>query len=66
MLARLEKSMYFCKKYCDMNEDTKILKMPLGIQSFEEIRNGSYIYVDKTDYVWKIANGKKFKAHPTF
>jgi len=49
-----------------MNEDTKILKLPLSIQSFEEIRNGGYVYVDKTDYVWKIANGKKFKAHPTF
>jgi len=43
-----------------MNEETKILKMPLSIQSFEEIRNGGYIYVDKTDYVWKIANGKKY------
>ena len=43
-----------------MNEDTKILKLPLSIQSFEEIRNGGYVYVDKTDYVWKIANGKKF------
>jgi len=43
-----------------MNEETKILKMPKGIQSFEEIRNGGYIYVDKTDYVWKIANGNKY------
>ena len=24
-------------------------KMPLGIQDFEEMRRGDYLYVDKTD-----------------
>ncbi len=33
--------------------------LPVGIQSFEEIRKGGYIYVDKTDIVWKLANGAK-------
>lgn len=28
---------------------------PIGIQSFEKIRQGGYIYVDKTDLIYKIA-----------
>lgn len=35
-------------------------RMPTGIQSFEEVRTENYLYVDKTDLVWKIANGEKF------
>lgn len=34
-------------------------KLPLGIQNFEELRKGGYLYVDKTDMVWQIANGDK-------
>ena len=28
---------------------------PIGIQSFEKIRQGGYVYVDKTDLIYKIA-----------
>lgn len=35
-------------------------KLPLGIQDFEELRRGGYLYVDKTDMLWKIANGNKY------
>ena len=36
-------------------------RLPVGIQSFEEIRKGEYLYVDKTDIVWQLANrGKKY------
>ncbi|MCH5310657.1 MAG: AAA family ATPase [Prevotella sp.] len=35
-------------------------RLPLGIQSFEMLRNEGYVYVDKTDLVWKIANGGMF------
>ena len=35
-------------------------KLPLGIQDFEELRKGNYLYVDKTDMIWKIANGDKY------
>lgn len=35
-------------------------KLPLGIQDFEELRKGGYLYVDKTDMLWKIANGDKY------
>ena len=35
-------------------------KLPLGIQNFEELRKGGYLYADKTDMVWQIANGDKY------
>ena len=36
-------------------------KLPVGIQSFEKIRKGGYLYVDKTDIIWHLANrGKKY------
>lgn len=35
-------------------------KLPEGLSTFEEIRRGGYLYVDKTDIVWKIVNGTKF------
>lgn len=35
-------------------------RLPAGIQSFEEIREGGYLYVDKTDLVWQLAHGDKF------
>ena len=31
-------------------------KLPVGIQSFNVIREEGYRYVDKTDMVWKLAN----------
>ena len=35
-------------------------RMPEGIQSFEELIHDGYVYVDKTDLVWQLANGRKF------
>lgn len=35
-------------------------RMPLGIQSFKEMREDGYVYVDKTDIVWRMAHGSKF------
>lgn len=36
-------------------------KLPIGIQTFEDIRNDGYLYVDKTALMWTIANiGKPF------
>jgi hypothetical protein len=34
-------------------------KMPIGIQDFETIRTGNYVYVDKTAYVYKLASEGK-------
>ena len=30
-------------------------KLPIGIQSFEKLREGGFLYVDKTDYVYRLA-----------
>ncbi len=29
-------------------------KLPIGIQTFEKLREGGYLYVDKTAFVWKM------------
>ena len=41
--------------------EIKDRKLPVGIQSFEKIRKDGYLYVDKTDIIWQLANrGKKY------
>lgn len=30
-------------------------KLPIGIQTFEKLRKEDYLYVDKTEFVWKMA-----------
>ena len=30
------------------------MKYPIGIQSFEQIRNDGYVYVDKTDLIYQL------------
>lgn len=36
-------------------------RLPTGIQSFQVIRKNGYIYVDKTNLIWQLANyGKKY------
>ena len=41
--------------------ETNNRRFPVGIQSFEEIRKEGYLYVDKTDIIWQVANeGKKY------
>ena len=39
-----------------MMTDMNGRRLPVGIQSFEKIREEKYLYVDKTDLVWKLAN----------
>lgn len=36
--------------------DSILRKLPIGIQTFEKIREGDYLYVDKTAYVWKMVS----------
>ena len=31
-------------------------RYPVGIQTFSRIREGGYIYVDKTDLMWQAQN----------
>lgn len=35
-------------------------RYPVGIQTFSEIRKGGYVYVDKTDLVWKLTHDAKY------
>ena len=49
------------KQRLEIMIETNDRKLPVGIQSFEEIRKGGYLYVDKTDIIWQLANrGKKY------
>lgn len=34
-------------------------KLPIGVQTFENIRNDNYLYVDKTAFVWRMVNQGK-------
>lgn len=40
---------------CFMNRH----KLPVGMQDFEDIRTKNFLYVDKTEYVWKLVNSSK-------
>ena len=33
-----------------------IRKMPIGVQSFEVLRKESFVYVDKTELIWRLVN----------
>ncbi len=35
-------------------------RYPVGIQTFSEIIQGGYVYVDKTDLMWQLQNASKF------
>ncbi|MDO4806269.1 MAG: AAA family ATPase, partial [Coriobacteriales bacterium] len=34
-------------------------KLPIGIQSFSDVRGDGYVYVDKTEYIYRMANEGK-------
>ncbi|UTC75479.1 ATP-binding protein [Treponema sp. OMZ 792] len=34
-------------------------KMPIGVQSFEVIRKENFVYIDKTELVWKLINASR-------
>ena len=35
-------------------------KLPIGIQSFKDIATGNYVYVDKTQFIYKLINDAKY------
>lgn len=35
-------------------------RYPVGIQTFEKIREGNYVYVDKTEYIYRLATGSGY------
>ena len=34
-------------------------RLPIGMQNFQDIRENHYVYVDKTEYLWKLVNNGK-------
>ena len=34
-------------------------KLPIGIQDFENLRKNDYVYVDKTEYIYRLVNSGK-------
>ncbi|MGP1595130.1 MAG: AAA family ATPase, partial [Treponema sp.] len=34
-------------------------KLPIGVQSFKDLRNKGFLYVDKTEYLFRLANSSK-------
>ena len=45
-----------------MEYNALLRKLPIGIQAFEKLRKGNYLYVDKTEFIWKMA----FASNPYF
>lgn len=37
-----------------------IMKLPIGIQEFEGLRNDGYLYLDKTPLIWRMVNEGKY------
>lgn len=35
-------------------------RYPIGIQTFSDIRTGGYVYVDKTQYIWRLVREGKY------
>ena len=35
------------------------MKYPIGIQSFDQLREDGYVYIDKTDLVYSLVTGGK-------
>lgn len=43
-----------------MTMSVPVRRYPVGIQTFSEIRKGNYVYVDKTAYVYRLAQESKY------
>ena len=42
--------------------ETASRRYPVGIQTFERIRKENYLYIDKTDLVWRMTKQNKFEG----
>ena len=43
-----------------VGENNDDMNYPIGIQTFSEIAKNEYVYVDKTDLVWRLAHSSKY------
>lgn len=39
--------------------DKRFRRYPIGIQNFEDLRNNGYVYVDKTELIYRLTNTNK-------
>ena len=52
---------YFCKNFYNENFSTmETRKYPVDTYTFEKIINGNYIYIDKTDMVYKMTHDYRY------
>ncbi len=42
-----------------MHQTTEVMKYPIGMQTFEELRTEGCVYVDKTEYIYRLAKTGK-------
>lgn len=40
-----------------MRKNVSNMKYPIGIQTFDKIIDGGYVYVDKTDLIYQLVQG---------
>ena len=38
-------------------EQQQLKRCPIGIQTFEKVIEGNYLYIDKTEYIYRMAHG---------
>ena len=43
-----------------MKQNNSIIKYPIGVQNFKEIRDGGYVYVDKTRLIYQLISEGKY------
>ena len=55
--AELQEDLVIYWKGCQM--DSMERKLPIGVQSFPEIIQGNYLYVDKTEYIFRLVHTGK-------
>ena len=54
--------MPFCVEmptFAKMTKNITTMKYPIGIQSFDQLREDGYVYIDKTDLVYSLVTGGK-------
>lgn len=52
----MKKNVYLHIASKKRNKMEQMRKLPIGIQTFEKLREENYLYVDKTAMVYKIAS----------
>ena len=63
---RLDRPTFLPRIQDEREKNTSSYVIPIGIQNFEKIREGGYVYVDKTDLIYNIVEtgGYYFLSRP--